>query len=359
MRKLLLGLLTIVILAVMVFSGCTEETTPTPAPTYEPVPTTTTEPEVEPIVLKLANAEPPPSVLNENHKFWIAQVEALTNGKVKIEPYWAGALGGNNEIADNVEAGIADVGFTSSGFTPGRFPINDLMYQLNFKIRNGWHLKLASDMMIEAGLFDQDFTTVKLMYMAPMQSHSLYLNQPATTMEDLSGLRIRTQGTNKALSMMGMDPLAIPYGETEMSLERGILDGVLTSDGPMFLFNFGKHAQYCIDEPFSCAGLSWMIMNLDTWNSLPPDVQEAIQTANYAASFNAIDLMGKANANFRSALKGMGVTYHKLEPEELARWKAEVGDVAEEFAADLEAKGVSGAKAIYEQIIEFAEKTDF
>ena len=315
-------------------------------------------PAVEPIVIKFANAEPPPSVLNENHKYWIEQVEIQTGGKVQVEPYWAGALGGNNEIADNVEAGIADCGFTSSGFTPGRFPINDLMYQLNFKVRNGWHLKLASDMMIEEGLFDQDFTTVELMYTAPMQPHSLYLKEPATTMEDLSGLRIRTQGTNKAVSLMGMDPLAIPYGETEMSLERGILDGVLTSDGPMFLFKFGNYAQYCIDEPFVCGGLSWVIMNPDTWNSLPPDVQEGIQRANYAASFNSIDLMGKANANFRSMLKGMGVTYHKLEPAELARWEAKVNNVADEFAAELESQGVTGAKATLQQIYALLAKTD-
>ena len=359
MKKLFLAIITIIIVASLVLGGCAESTPAPTTPAAPATPTTPTTPEPEPIVIKFANAEPPPSVLNQNHTWWMEQVEKLTDGRVKCEAYLAGALGKVNELAENCEQGIADVVFTSAAYNPGRYPIGDLIFQLvtpnaPYDI---WHNKMMHDRILEAGLRDQDFERVKFCYIFPMQSHQLFLNKRVTTMEELKGLRIRTSGVNEPLAAMGMDPVALPYGEMEMALERGILDGVLTSNGPVFLFGAGPYVQYCIYDPFICGGGSWVMMNKDTWNSLPPDIQEIIDDLNYAASYHAAELMARANQDFYLGLKNKyGVEFYHLDPAELERWEDELAHCAPEYAEELEAKGVPAKEAL-KQIIEIVELT--
>ena len=364
MKKYIWLILALILISGLIFSGCTKsepasQSASPSASSAQPVAAPSQGgPAVNPIVLKFANAEPPTSVLNENHKWWMAQIEKQTNGRVKFEAYLAGSLGKTNELSENCEQGVADAVFTGPGYNPGRYPVSDLILQLNFSIQSIWHNKMLYDRLNETELFKDEFSRVKLAFFVPMQSHNLFLKKKVTRMEDLKGLRIRTQGANKAATIMGMDPVAMSYGELEMSLERGILDGVLASCGPIHLFGAAKYVPYALYEPFASAAANFVIMNKDTWNKLPADIQETIETVNWAAGYHCTELMARANQDYMKLLKEQGTEFYFLDPVELQRWKDATKNCAVEYAAQLESKGVP-ANAALQQIMNTVEYTRY
>ena len=54
---------------------------------------------------------------------WAKMVEDKSGGRLKITIYPGSTLGKAVDHFDMVKNGIADVGFTTPGYTPGRFPL--------------------------------------------------------------------------------------------------------------------------------------------------------------------------------------------------------------------------------------------
>src|SRR5262245_66268496 len=54
---------------------------------------------------------------------WAKMVEEKSGGRLKITLYPGSTLGKAADHYDMVKDGIADIGFTTPGYTPGRFPL--------------------------------------------------------------------------------------------------------------------------------------------------------------------------------------------------------------------------------------------
>ena len=54
---------------------------------------------------------------------WAERIEAESNGRIKIDRFYAMALGGKpTELMDQVLDGVAEMTLTVTGYTPGRWP---------------------------------------------------------------------------------------------------------------------------------------------------------------------------------------------------------------------------------------------
>ncbi|NEU35077.1 C4-dicarboxylate ABC transporter, partial [bacterium LRH843] len=54
---------------------------------------------------------------------WADNVEAASNGRIKVDRYPSMQLGGKPpELMDQAQDGVADIVWTVVGYTPGRFP---------------------------------------------------------------------------------------------------------------------------------------------------------------------------------------------------------------------------------------------
>lgn len=67
---------------------------------------------------------------------WADKVEKESGGRIKIERYPSMQLGGKPpELIDQVIDGVADIVWTVSGYTPGRFPTTEV-FELPFMMTN-------------------------------------------------------------------------------------------------------------------------------------------------------------------------------------------------------------------------------
>ena len=81
----------------------------------------------EPIKLKAANYLPPTHKMSLLTGWFCDEVKKRTNGRVEINYYPGGSLLSPVKMYNGVVQGIADIGFTHTAYTRGRFPITETL----------------------------------------------------------------------------------------------------------------------------------------------------------------------------------------------------------------------------------------
>ena len=87
-----------------------------------------------PIQIKLASFQPSTSKTYEEFVKWSKLIEEETGGKVKFVLYPGATLAKPQDTYDATVSGIADIGWTLSGYTRGRFLLSEVVVlPLGFK----------------------------------------------------------------------------------------------------------------------------------------------------------------------------------------------------------------------------------
>ncbi len=103
---------------------------------------------------------------------------------------------------------------------------------------------------------------------------------PLNTPDDLKGLNIRTMENPAYIayfSALGANPVPMAYGEIYTALQNGTVDGTLIPIASIFTSKFHLVAPY-ISRTQNCYCPTPLIMSLDKWEMMPPDLQEVLQS---------------------------------------------------------------------------------
>ena len=134
-----------------------------------------------------------------------------------------------------------------------------------------------------------------------------------------------------------------------MSLDRGLADGI-TSHYPV-LHGFGilkllpYHTMFGAGAVMS---LDMMIMNLKTWNKLPPDIQKIFEDLSPWFAQEAIKMDLGYEGMVIGQAKEMGHKFIYPTPNEMQQWIDAVQPVHEKWIKETEEKGLP-ARAVYEE----------
>jgi len=189
----------------------------------------------------------------------------------------------------------------------------------------------------------------KLLMVFATGSGDLFTKKPVRSLEDLQGMLIRGTGLSaKTLQALGAVPEAMAQSEAYEALSKGVVHGNL---GPMEILKGWKNAEvtdYITKTPFLYNTLFFITMNLDKWNSLPADVQEAFLAVNEEFFENtAMGLWDWQNQEALDyALNEMGMELIELSPAEAERWIRQVEGIQQEYVANTEAQGLPGQEAL-------------
>lgn len=208
-------------------------------------------------------------------KQMIKDLEELTKGQVTIKVFYSQALGKAKEHYEMAAKGIADICFINTGFTPGRFPINELpaFSAAPSGVMNGKGLLEV----MKAGYLEKEYAGVKLLHVyGSSPSHFLWKKgvKGATNLEELKGKKIRvpTTGAANLMKALGASPVAMPMPEVYTSLERGVIDGTFTSINVFDVFNLAQVCDQITMADGPAFGFS-LVMNQKTWEALSPEVK--------------------------------------------------------------------------------------
>lgn len=208
------------------------------------------------------------------------QIEEVTDGKVKVEIQTAGsALGTITKQWDQVADGIADISFGLHGIPRGRFSCTQVI-ELPFLTDS---VEEANDVLwgVYPDFLAEEHAGVKVLALMAHDPGVLATSggKRVENPEDLSGLRIRVPSPYVAAMIkdLGGIPVGMPPGQVYENMQTGALDGVVLPWAGLKEFRITEVTTNAIEigaytTPF------YFIMNQDKFDSLPADLQKAIES---------------------------------------------------------------------------------
>lgn len=290
-----------------------------------------------------AQANVPKNVLDP----WADKIEAESGGRIKIERYPAMQLGGKPpELIDQAIDGVADIVWTVSGYTPGRFPQAEV-FELPFTMNDAETMSRAYWKLAEETMMDTDFADFHPLGLWVHGPGVIHSSKPITQLSDLNGVKLRapTRVTNKLFSNLGATPVGMPVPAIPEALSKGVVDATVIPWEVVGALKVNELVNNHTEFPEEALYTTTFIfaMNKDKYESLPDDLKAVID-ANSGLEFSAFagKQMQADDAGPRAQAVELGNNIIQLTPEQAAEWKEASQATIDEWLVEMEAKGIDG-----------------
>ena len=243
--------------------------------------------------------------------FWGAQlvanrVAALTDGRFLIRPRAAGELAPGLGVLNAVEEGDVPIGHTVSHYYTDRgFVIalnNGLPFGLTARQQNAWLYEGGGLEKLQE-IHAERFNIIQFPVGNSGVQMGGWFNKELNSVSDLAGLRMRIPGiAGQVMARLGVSVQMLPGGEIFQALESGAIDAAEWV-GPYEDERMGFHtvASYYYYPGWWDPGSSVEVqINLNEWNNLPQQYQEALKTAAYEVN---VRVMARYDARNPVALR--------------------------------------------------------
>jgi TRAP-type C4-dicarboxylate transport system substrate-binding protein len=280
----------------------------------------------------------------------LKEIEAASNGRLQITYAADGSILTAAKTADGLEKGLAAIGLSHIGYTPGRFPVSEAL-DLPVGYPSSWvGTKVALDYI--AKYHPKEWDNFHLLIVNGCTTSALNMaKKPVRSLEDLQGLTI--QGAAEvadALKALGAVTNNMPLAEVYSSLKNGTIDGTLTGAETLQSFKLAEVTKYTTFVPaVGSQYLFYIAMNGGKWKSLPADIQKIF--SDVCAKYQETSAVGWNNIHaggFQTAI-AQGTEYITLSDSEAARWKSAVQPVMNSWVTKMVSQGFA-EKTAQEQV---------
>jgi TRAP-type C4-dicarboxylate transport system substrate-binding protein len=253
---------------------------------------------LEPRVLKLADFSGDPKAnFGAAMVKWEEAITEFTKGKITFENYWSASLLNAINVLEGVGDGVADVGLIIPSYFPKQMPVASWAFGFGAALSGSTVHDVAAGgaSALEFGLTYQPVVdeyaslNLKLLQGTSTPAYNLLCNKPIASLEDAKGKRARAIGAvwSESAEALGMTTVSIAYNEAYEGLQRGVFDCMVLNPNQLVIGAVFKDVapEYVPVTMAQLQSSSW-VMNLDTWNSFPKELQDFITEQNVIAAAN-------------------------------------------------------------------------
>ncbi len=282
---------------------------------------------------------------SENHptmkalkEIFVPKVEEGSKGKIKVELYPNGQLGGDRELCESVLLNTVQIAIPASSVLGGferQIQVLDLPYLFSgrdaaFEAVEGPLGERLNESLKKKGFF-------VLGYQENGIRHTSNSKRPIKTMKDLDGMKIRTMENSVHLASFkafGANPTPMGWGELYTALQQGTVDGeengyVLMVDGKFY------EVQKYVSETGHFFSFEMLISSKKFMDSLPKDLQSLVLEAIKETTVYQRKLMAEEEAKAKAIMIEKGVEVNTLTPEARAEFVKASGKVYDKFEKKL------------------------
>ena len=276
--------------------------------------------------LTLADSTAPVGLRGEGVKIFTEEVEKHTNGKVKVDVHWGGSLLKAKEILNGIQDGIVDIGFINPNYYPQQMIATSafaLFPKGPKKFTNMYSFYKKSFEEIDEIKSEFKKLGIKPIYINTSLPMSIVSTKPFTSIDSFSGKQVRAASRWWLAQLKGANaiPVSIPWSDCYMALQTGTIDAVYTNrDGEhrTKLDEVAKHVytmrDLWIGVPFIYA------INMNKWNSFPPEIQTQIVAAGESAAKRFEELHNNEWNRIEKNQKEMGCTITEASSADIEKW---------------------------------------
>ena len=280
-------------------------------------------------------------------------VEEKTKGALKIDIYWAQSLVPVKEEFDACASGVCDISTCVTPYFVGKVPIIDtsaVPFYANF---DTWP---KADMEARP-YWEKAFAKQNLKHLCiPIIAvYDLYMHKGwAKTPADLKGKLLRSPGggLERCQVLWGATPVTLTVAEEYEAIKRGTTDGTTCSIPTFFRLKLYEVAKYVTHLELPIASVS-IVMNLDTWNSLPKEWQKIIEDALPEVDRATVEATRKDIEAAMGRYKEVGMSIYIPTEEERAKWITPVMPIWDEYAKKLGPDGEAVLKIFRKWSLEY------
>ncbi len=242
------------------------------------------------------------------------KLEAATNGRLKIQTFPGGVLGGEKEMIEQTQVGAINILRTSLGPVGTVVPeVN--VFNLPFIFRSQEHARAVIDGPIGDELLAKvSASPAKLVAIGWMDggARSLYTKKPVRTPADLKGQKVRMMGNPlfvDTMNAMGGNGISMGYGEVFTALQTGVVDGAENNAPSYFTSNhYNTGAKYYTQTNHLIIP-ELLVVSKATWDKLSKDDQALLKKFGREAQMEQRALWDKSVAENTAKLKSAGVEF--------------------------------------------------
>jgi TRAP-type transport system periplasmic protein len=308
-------------------------------------------PTVTPIVLKYAPSTTQLypqigaslTILNQ-----VNLIENLTNGRLKIEIYWSETLARATELTAAVNSGLVDIAEIRPYGESNKLPLSTVGEMPGIS-KDLWALLYAYYDLSKQDPLVSEMAKYKMRPIGTFlsQENQLISKVPIRTIADLKGKKVSAGGIGSdILKSLGAVPVNMSPVDQNQGLLQGVIDAILAPIDAMYAFKFYEFGKYVTN--FSLGPrIQPIVINQDSWNRLPPDIQKTIIDA--APKMNDLaytSILNDTNEVVLKTFASSNVEFINFNSEDQAKINQALAAYGETWAENQERVGLSGKKVL-------------
>jgi TRAP-type C4-dicarboxylate transport system substrate-binding protein len=313
------------------------------------------------LTLKLAIHMEPGRPTWRAYKRWAKKIKEASHRSIDIDISYSGIIG--IEEWNKLKSRESDIARVFTMDMPP-FPLHTVP-ALPFLMPPGEE-NLTILNSLYAKYLHREWQEVKVLWLGLMSPYHLHTTtKPVSKLEDLSGLRLQASGlVAELVKAWGGIPITLiapgqPVSRQDIAnahyaaLKNGTIDGTVSTFEVTKDFRLYEVTEYHTYLN-TIRDVNATIMNLETWNSLPRDIQRIFEELNPRAQ-KELDMAQKGESEEAQAiLKQRGHVMLELSPEERSRWIKATRPLVEEKISLLESRGIK-ARAMAQELSQFTK----
>lgn len=261
------------------------------------------------------------------HKAWLKfkeEMEKKSGGRIAVEIYPNGQVGGDRELTEAVQSGIIDMTCPVIEVMAG-WDDNFAVPGLPFIFRDRADALKALDGKFGLMLLDRA-TKYDLKALGYMENGIRQITSnkcPIITPDDLKGVKIRTmqvQAHMDAFKLMGANPTAMSFNEVYSALQQGVVDAEENPLGHITSSKFYE-VQKCLTLTGHVYSTHIVLANPDFYSSLSDEDKKLMDTSLKEAIAYQQQVIAGEEAQQVKDIEKAGVKVTRLTPEQRAAFE--------------------------------------
>lgn len=269
-------------------------------------------------------------------------IEEGSGGRVQIEYFPAGVLVDPDSIVDAVNKGAIEGGNIISGMAADRVP-SALASEMPFGARDMYQHQEVHHQWGIQDIMREEYATQGIYLLATSYAGTLAFqsSSPINTVDDLKGKKIWATPNTIWLTKLGASSTDVPGFDMYTAMKLGTIDGFTWTVTELEFASFKEVVKYVM-WPSLLTPSMHLIVNMDAWNALGPDLQRQIQSYVDAHIFELTQEFESYDTKSLAAAKEYGVQFTTLPSAEVTKLKA----AAKEFWNEVAGMSSYSAKII-------------
>ena len=263
---------------------------------------------------------------------------------------YAGTLYNFRNTLEGVGDGLADIGWVGTLWEPVKMPLENVTFHAPFA---------TGDVHRLIDVQEELHRTVPAMNAAWRRNNAVYLGgqvadayhivskTPLTSVAELRGRKVLASGPAAGwLKGTGATPVDAGLPLYRGSLESGAADAAIIVTTGILPFKLHEVAPHLVKVDLGAPISGALAMNLDTWKSLPLHMKTMFRFLGREYARRQTDIVAATVREAMETLEKQGAKISDFPDAERARWANLLPDLAGDWVARNEAKGLPAKKVL-------------